>query len=194
MRIRRALSLLGAIFAAIALCAAAVSPAAAATSTTSRSLSPASAQGVGVGTWVDGFRTLYQCPANGCNQGQAYPGNDLADVCTWQGWDLVYNRANGHTGFIARSNLGVGAPRSNQDCNSVGHKGGVYVNDTIRQCPSAVCNAGQAFVGNDIGVICYVTNATEIWFWVLNHANGHEGFILYLTSRNLHWEGAVPPC
>lgn len=110
MRFRRVLSLLGVIFAAVALCAAAVSPTAAATSTTSRSLSPTSAQGIGVGTWVDGFRTLYQCPANGCNQGQAYPGNDLADVCTWQGWDLVYNRANGHTGFIARSNLGNGAP------------------------------------------------------------------------------------
>ena len=193
LRIRGALSFLGAIFAAIALCAAAVSPAAAATSTTSRSLSPTSAQGIGVGTWVDGFQPLYQCPASGCNQGQAYQGNDLADVCTLQGWDLVYNRANGHTGFIARSNLGNGAPRSGQDCNSVGHKGGVVANDVIRQCPSAVCNAGQAFVGNDIASICFITNASGTWVWVLNHANGHEGFIS-LTPGTLYWEGTLSRC
>ncbi|MFJ8313454.1 MULTISPECIES: hypothetical protein [unclassified Streptomyces] len=193
MHTARSLSILGAVFAAVALCLAMISPASAATSHTSRPLSPATAQGVGVGTWVDSAQTLYQCPSGVCNQGQAYPGNDLADVCTWNGWELVYNRANTHSGFIPRSSLGNGAPHSDQDCNSVGRGGGVTANESIYQCPDGVCNQGQAYPGNDVASICYINNGTGTWVWVLNHANGHEGFI-NLANHTLYWDGSIAPC
>jgi len=132
-------------------------------------------------------RPLYQCLSTQCNQGQAFPGNDLAEVCTVSSggttWGLVFNRANLHTGFIPISQLIYADP--SQSCNSVGTGGRVDGAVALYQCPAAQCNQGQAFPGNDIGFICYWGDGATYWLWALNHANGHEGFIPASNSLGL---------
>ncbi|SEG95233.1 hypothetical protein SAMN05444920_1093 [Nonomuraea solani] len=156
--------------------------------------SPARA-GIGVGSWVSSPQPLYQCPATYCNQGQAYPGNDLANVCyTASGghfWDLVFNRANGHTGFIPEPNLGAGSPRSSQPCSTVPHGGRVLRDQPMYQCPATHCNQGQAYVGNDIAFMCSVRAGGVTWAWAFNHGNGHEGF---MNSYYDHTGGPLPTC
>jgi hypothetical protein len=143
--------------------------------------------GVGWHNEVAVNRTLYQCPATICNQGQAYPGNNLAEVCTLGSggttWGLVFNRANLHTGFIPISQLIYADPP--QSCNSVGVGGGVTAKATLYQCPDLNCNQGQAYPGNDIGFICYLGSGSTYWLWALNHANNHEGFIPASNSLGL---------
>lgn len=135
-------------------------------------------------------RALYQCPAFHCNQGQAYVGNDLAEVCTvWQSgvkWGLVFNRANEHSGFIPVDHLKYADPP--QSCNNVGWGTVSQNNYALYQCPYNYCNQGFATAGDDVAAICYHVANNFYWWWSLNHANGHEGF------RAAAGTGGYPRC
>lgn len=149
--------------------------------------SPVATLGVGWHNEVRVPRTLYQCPAFNCNQGQAYPGNDLAEVCTLRAngehWGLVFNRANLHTGFIPVLQLRYADPP--QSCTDVGRGKIMNFEPWLHQCPSSVCNRGEARFGHDVAMICIFTwpNTTENWTWALNHANNHEGFIFHIQDN-----------
>jgi hypothetical protein len=142
---------------------------------------PVSTLGVGWHNEVAVPRTLYQCPSTVCNQGQAYPGNDLAEVCTFYNgitWGLVFNRANLHTGFIPIAQLKYADPP--QSCTSVGIGHHWIMQSTLYQCPAFICNQGQANPGDDVAVICvFADSGNQRWTWAVNHANYHEGFILH---------------
>ncbi|MFD9888439.1 hypothetical protein ACFWY9_03805 [Amycolatopsis sp. NPDC059027] len=140
----------------------------------------ASVMGVGWHNEVTSNQTLYQCPGFQCNQGQAYPGNDLAEVCTWNAsgykWGLVFNRANEHTGFIPVNYLKYADP--DVDCGAAGSDLQVKWNQTLYQCPGSNCNQGQATDGQHVRFFCnfYDSAARTWWRWVFNPNNQHEGF------------------
>jgi hypothetical protein len=144
--------------------------------------SPITTMGVGWHNEVRVARTLYQCPGFNCNQGQAYPGNDLAEVCTLYAngltWGLVFNRANLHTGFIPIGQLIYADPP--QSCTNVGHGRIMNFEPTLYQCPAFNCNRGEVRFGHDVAMICvFAWPNNERWTWALNHANNHEGFIFH---------------
>jgi hypothetical protein len=59
------------------------------------------------------FRTLYQCPALNCNQGQAPAYSNVVYICQWGGpgnwWIWALNRDNKHEGFLP-TNAAPGLP------------------------------------------------------------------------------------
>jgi hypothetical protein len=191
----RLISVLGAV---TMMMAAAVTgtPAQAATAPPAPSVTRAPA-GIGVGSFVSVPRTLYQCPTVQCNRGQARPGDDLANACFYfdgvERWDLVFNRANGHTGFIQERNLAPTSPVSTQDCATVPQLGRVVNSTPLYQCPGTFCNRGLAF-GNDIAMLCDLNQGVNVdWIWAFNRANKHEGFILF-DHTNVFWNGFISPC
>lgn len=53
----------------------------------------------------------------------------------------------------------------------------------IHQCPANNCNVGQTHQGDWLHLFCLVRTSENMWYWVYNTANSHEGFI----------EGTAPP-
>jgi hypothetical protein len=146
--------------------------------------------GVGKANFVSQPRTLYQCPETFCNQGQAYPGNDLARVCDFANagivWALVFNRANEHTGFIPVSQLSGESP--GQDCSNVGQARPKSYDQPMYQCPYSYCNQGVSQAWADTAGICWHQASGIYWWWSFNHYNLHEGF------RTANDTGGLPPC
>ncbi|HEY1175074.1 MAG TPA: hypothetical protein VGF17_02875 [Phytomonospora sp.] len=139
--------------------------------------------------------SLFQCPADFCNQGVANPTDTVSLICKipgsttpWGGtWSLVLNHANYHVGFISDRFLEF--PVTSQSCSNVGR--GVHVTiptASLFQCPADFCNQGVANPADDVADICYLSGSTTpwggVWDLVLNHANNHVGFISnsFLTS------------
>ncbi|MFS8102376.1 hypothetical protein LFM09_35150 [Lentzea alba] len=137
---------------------------------------------------VRSWQILYQCPMLGCNEGAVYPGQHLGEICHMDvngfRWALVYNRANGHTGFVNRDNLIH--KRSLGPCDNVGTEGSVSGRVDLYQCPQFECNKGSADRGHLLRVECYVdVNNGYYWVWLYNRANGHEGFLPVLDRPRL---------
>jgi hypothetical protein len=150
------------------------------TSTTSAATSSSTTQtgvtGVGQGTRVLTAQALYQCPFTTCNQGRAYPGQDLATICyivTDRRWDWIFNHVNWHTGYVPSSALTV---RSSQPCSTVGIGTGVFTPQALYQCPFTTCNQGRAYPGQDIATVCFIITDRR-WDLVHNHVNWHVGFV-----------------
>lgn len=63
---------------------------------------------------------------------------------------------------------------------SIGDDVYVTATRTLFQCPGSQCNQGQAYVGNDMRLVCKLDNSTN-WVLAMNRTNSHVGWI----SRNL---------
>jgi hypothetical protein len=133
-----------------------------------------------------GLIPIYQCPARHCNQGHINAGQRVPIYCQANVWYLAYNPQNEHVGFVHRENLAT-AP-SVVNCAGVGSGTSVNNPETIYQCPQDYCNPGQAYPRNDIAQICHAKNVN--WTLVLNHQNGHVGFILAGKLNDLGAWGA----
>ncbi|MGW4064215.1 hypothetical protein ACWEGE_38405 [Amycolatopsis sp. NPDC004747] len=129
---------------------------------------------------------IYQCPATNCNQGYVTAGQPVHVYCQTSVWYLVYNPANEHVGFLHTDYINPGPEPS---CAGVGTGTSVDNRETIYQCPQTFCNPGQVYPGNDIAQICHAKNS--VWTFVLNHANGHVGFI---NANKLNDLGAWGAC
>jgi hypothetical protein len=133
-------------------------------------------------------QALYQCPATFCNKGEARPGQALGEICTLDSggikWALVYNRANGHTGFINTLRLIHEDPKV--DCGRDGLVGPISIDVTLYQCPAFFCNKGEAKRGHMLRGECYVeTGDGWYWIWVYNRNNHHEGFYVDTSDSGL---------
>ncbi|SDN12355.1 hypothetical protein SAMN04488074_13533 [Lentzea albidocapillata subsp. violacea] len=137
---------------------------------------------------VETPQTLYQCPALFCNKGEVLPGQALGEICIMDaegyGWALVYNRANGHTGFVNR--LRLKHPDPQIQCKDVGQYGYVVQDATLYQCPATHCNKGVAEAYDHLRVECYIdVNDGWYWIWVYNASNHHEGLLREPTNHGL---------
>ncbi len=143
---------------------------------------PASA-GIGVGNEIYSPQTqlLLQCPFDNCNRGQVYPGDHLAEVCTWwpdEQWALVLNGSSAHhTGWIRSSLLKFN--RTVPDCSTLGPVHPVSWFRTLYQCPALNCNQGQAPAYSNVVYLCQWGGPGNWWIWAFNRDNAHmhEGFL-----------------
>jgi hypothetical protein len=135
--------------------------------------------GVGIGINIPAV-SMFQCPSTICNQGLAYRGNDIADVCYlpidgWGGgyWNLLLDHNNNEMGFTAARWL-TGS-LTGQQCGNIGiGTTPVPGSVTLYQCPSTICNQGQAYRGNDVADICWLQGTA--WDLYLNHNLNEVGF------------------
>jgi hypothetical protein len=137
---------------------------------------------------VETVQTLCQCPGTHCNRGEARPGQALGEICTITidgiKWALVYNRANGHSGFI--NTLRLIHPDPDTHCNNVGVGGSINRPTWLYQCPAHFCNRGEANGGNQIRAECFLDNRDgTYWIWMFNLTNPTRGFYYDRTNYDL---------
>ncbi|NKE62786.1 hypothetical protein FXN61_41130 [Lentzea sp. PSKA42] len=184
----KAVRALLAAFAALVLTAGAAAPAMAQGSLerTFGASDEVSTKAVGWPNEVASVQTLYQCPGTHCNKGEARPGQELSEICVYPAgattWALVYNRTNGHTGFIDKLKLIHRDPPTH--CNDVGV--GRSASGPLYQCMALFCNQGQATTGDHLRAECQILGADGwYWVWVFNRTNQHEGFFRQSTNADL---------
>lgn len=152
---------------------------------------------------------ILQCPVAGCNNGYSYPEDLIVDYCTTDGqtvqgltrWDLVQNLTDPDSrvvGYVPEAYLENPPPYDlNRDCRLHQLHTSVRANPTwILQCPTSNCNHGSAYPGDDLAVICQITDGQLVsgdsrWDLVIRGADQVAGWVplVYLSTPPL-----VPPC
>lgn len=116
--------------------------------TASRADDPVGTAGIGQRVEIQhqyAHRSLFQCPADICNLGDAYRGHSLSVICQESVYVLVFNHWNKHVGFIQPKWLTSHAPPPR--CSDAGRvaqvREGFFEPQAVYQCPADICNSGH---------------------------------------------------